>query len=59
MYSMNVVSFLLKEYLREHCCFLEMVVIKAKINKIGVTIGVANNLPENELKNSIYAYLCM
>lgn len=47
MYSVNVVSFLLKEYLWECCCFLEMAVIKAKINKIGVTIGIANNLPGN------------
>lgn len=56
MYSVNVVSFLLKEYLWECCCFLEMFVIKAKISKIGVTIGIANNLPGNELKN---LNLCM
>jgi len=51
MYSVNVVSFLLKEYLYERCCFLEMIVIKAKINKIRVTIGIANNLPGNEFNN--------
>lgn len=50
MYSVNVVSFLLKDCLWECCCFLEMAVIKAKINKIGVTIGIASNLAGNEIK---------
>lgn len=50
MYSVNVVSFLLKDYLWECCCFLEMAVIKAKINEIGITIGIANNLAGNEIK---------
>lgn len=50
MYSVNVVFFLLKDYLWECCCFLEMAVIKAKINKIGVTIGIASNLAGNEIK---------
>lgn len=50
MYSVNVVSFLLKDYLWECCCFLKMAVIKAKINEIGITIGIANNLAGNEIK---------
>lgn len=59
MYSVNVVSVLLKEYLWERCCFLGMVTIKAEMNKIGIPISMANNLPGNELKNSIYAFLSM
>lgn len=49
MYSVTVVSFLLKEYLWQGCCILEMLVMETKINKISVTIGIANNLPGDEL----------